>query len=372
MGPYFWAKDLLSRPSAGGPAGVLLAPLALAGWVYGRVQAVRRQAYRRGWLPSVRVSVPVVSVGNVTAGGTGKTPCVQTVCRLLQQRCVRPAVLSRGYGGSLGGAVAAVSDGEQVLLGPDQAGDEPVLLANTLPGVPVVVGARRSQSARLAIEALGAEVLVLDDGFQHLRLARDLDLVMVDARVPFANGHCFPRGLLRESPRALRAADLVVLTRTRRVEPRRIEATRREVEVYLDGRPVLTAAHLPVALVDLANGAVHPLERLAGLKILAAAGIGQPELFFQDLKDLGAEVLQTVPYPDHHRFSTQEVTQLDQWAGLMRADAVVTTEKDGVRLRQFLPLSVPVLALRIEVRVSDPAVLERALDSLLEGRRDGD
>ncbi|HSH70895.1 MAG TPA: tetraacyldisaccharide 4'-kinase, partial [Deferrisomatales bacterium] len=270
---------------------------------------------------------------------------------------------------NLRGAVAAVSDGERVLLDSDQAGDEPVMLAHTLPGVPVVVGARRAEGARLAVEEFGAEVLVLDDGFQHLQLARDLDLVTVDARLPFANGHCFPRGLLRETPRSLRAADLVLLTRTRRVEPRCIEATRQAVVRHVPDRSVLTAAHAPVALVDLANGAAHPLQRLQGLKILAVAGIGQPELFFQDLKDLGAEVLQTVPYPDHHRFQREEVAKLDQWAGLMNADAVVTTEKDGVRLREFLPLAVPALALRIEVQVSDPGVLAGALDEMLQRRR---
>lgn len=371
MGPYFWIKDLLSRPSSSGVVRGVLAPLAAAGWAYGRVQALRRWAYRRGWLASVRLPVPVVSVGNLTAGGTGKTPCVQTVCRLLQQRGLRPAVLSRGYGGSLRGAVAAVSDGERLLLDADQAGDEPVMLAHTLPGVRVVVGAVRRDGARLAVEGLGADALVLDDGFQHLQLARDLDLVMVDARLPFANGHCFPRGLLRETPGALGGADLVLITRTRRVEPRCIQATLREVERHVPARRVLRSAHAPVGLVDLASGAAHSLERLRGLKVLAIAGIGQPDLFFQDLRDLGAEVLQTVPYPDHHRFQPEEVAQLDQWAGLMNADAVVTTEKDGVRLREFLPLAVPALALRIEVQVSDPAALAGALDAMLQ-RRDED
>jgi tetraacyldisaccharide 4'-kinase len=231
------------------------------------------------------------------------------------------------------------------------------------------VGADRLQGAQLALERCGARVLVLDDGYQHLRLARDLDLVAVDARQPFANGHCFPRGLLRESPRALRDADIVLLTRTRRVETRRIKEVLQEIERRVPGRPVLRSAHAPVALIDLSNGAVHPLYRVRGMKVLAIAGIGQPELFFQDLKDLGADVLQTVPYPDHHRFVVQEVDQINQWAGLMNADAVVTTEKDAVRLRPFLPLAVPGLALRIEVQMSDPGVLERVLDEMLERHR---
>jgi len=353
MGLYFWVRDLLSHRAVGWVSAALFLPLSVPAWLYGRAQALRRWAYRRGLLRSEHPGVPVVSVGNIAAGGTGKTPCVETICRLFLGAGVRPAVLSRGYKGSLRGGVGVVSDGEEVRLQPEEAGDEPVLLARRLPGVPVLVGRDRRVTGRLAVEQFGAQVLVLDDGFQHLRLARDLDVVLLDARHPFGNGHCFPRGLLRETPRALAEADLVLLTRTRRSDSQQTEAVRGAVRRHNPSVPVLPTAHAPLALVDVASGEAGGLERLAGLKVLAFAGIGTPEAFFRELGELGAKVLEAVPFPDHHRYARPDLDQLEHWAGLMNAQALVTTEKDGVRLLEHLPLRLPVLALRIEMSVLD-------------------
>ncbi len=352
-GLHFWVRDLLSRRAVGWAAGVLFLPLSVPAWAYGRIQALRRAAYGRGLLRSEHPGVPVISVGNLAAGGTGKTPCVETICRVLLEAGLRPAVLSRGYKGSLQGAAGVVSDGSQVRLSPEAAGDEPVLLARRLPGVPVLVGRDRRETARLAVRRFGAQVLVLDDGFQHLSLARDLDVVLLDARRPFGNGHCLPRGLLRESPAALAGADLVLLTRTRRADSQRSEAVAAEVRRHNPSVPVLPTAHSPLALVDLTTGEAGPLEPLRGLKVLAFAGIGTPEAFFRELGDLGARVLQAVPFPDHHRYTPADVEQVINWARLMNAQALVTTEKDGVRLLPYLPLSLPVLALRIEMAVLD-------------------
>lgn len=358
---YFWIKDFLSRRSVGMAARILLLPLSAPAWFYGRLQALRRWAYRKGFLRAYRARVPVISVGNITAGGTGKTPCVEATCRVLLEEGLRPAVLSRGYGGSLRAAWAAVSDGEHLLRTPREAGDEPVLLAQRLPGVPVLVGRDRRVTARVAVERFGAQVLVLDDGFQHLRLARDLDLITLDARHPFGNGHCFPRGLLRETPRALADADLVLLTRTRRADSERVETVREEVHRHNPAVPVLRTAHAPLAVVDLGNGEVSPLERLRGLKVLAFAGIGTPHAFFQELRNLGAQVLEAVPFPDHHRYDAAGLDQLDNWARLMNAQAMVTTEKDGVRVVAHLPLGVPVLALRIEMALFEGREIFRNL-----------
>ncbi len=351
----------MSRPSLGTASRVILGPLATAGWVYGQVQALRRWAYRRGWLASERAAVPVISVGNLVVGGTGKTPCVERVCRLLQDMGARPAVLSRGYRGSSTAAAAVVGDGERVLLGWQEAGDEPVLLARSLPGVPVVIGRDRRAAARKAVEAFGVDVLVLDDGFQHLRLRRDLDLVTVDARNPFGNGACLPRGLLREWPRALADADMVLLTRTRGLPPERIASLRGTVARYCPGIRILSTEHAPTGWVDLRTGELLPLEAVHGHKVLAFAGIGTPAAFFHDLKALGVRVVEGVPFPDHHPFTPEDRGKLVEWARLVHATALVTTEKDAVRLGTGLPGDLRYLALRIELRVHGEEVLAEAL-----------
>ncbi len=366
MGLYFWVKDLLSRPALGWVSRLGLGPLAAAAWAYGRVQAARRWAYRRGLVPSWRAGAPVISVGNILVGGTGKTPCVEAVCRMLQDAGRRPAVISRGYGGRFDGPWAAVSDGDRVLMSPADAGDEPVLLADRLPGVPVLVGRDRRRPAREAVDRYGADVLVLDDGFQHLRLRRDLDVVTVDVRNPLGNGHCLPRGLLREGPSALADADVVLLTRTRGVAPDRIASVRRDLARYAPEAPILCTGHVPVGLVDLATGEQRPLDELVGRKVLAFAGIGYPGPFFREVEALGARVLEAVPFPDHHPYTRADLDQLERWSGLMNAQILVTTEKDAVRLRPLLPLRLPVLALRIAFQVDgDPTPLrDRVLGAL--------
>lgn len=353
MGIYFLVKDLLSRPAVGPGARLVLLPLTVAGWLYGWLATARRWAYRHGVFRAYRAPVPVLSVGNVTVGGTGKTPCVDAVCRILLEAGLKPAVLSRGYGGKIPGPWAAVSDGLEVLLNPEQAGDEPVLLARRLPGVPVLVGRDRRVTAREAVARFGAEVLVLDDGLQHLRLARDLDIVAVDVTNPWGNGHCLPRGLLREPLEALAAADLVLLTRAGRAEPGRVEAVSRVVRRFSREAPVLPSTHASARIVDLHGGETQPTQILAGLKVLAFAGIANPSAFFQDLEALGARVVEAVPFADHHAYTAADVKKLAEWAGLVNAQAAITTEKDGVRLAPFLPLALPTLALGIELEVLD-------------------
>lgn len=349
MNLYFFVRDLLSRPVMSVPSRLLLAPLTLVAWLYGRLLGARRWAYRSGALKGYRAGVPVISVGNITVGGTGKTPCVETVCRILLAEGVRPAILSRGYGGDLRDGWGVVSDGKEVSLDFRVAGDEPVLLAKKLPGVPVLVGADRRVTARAAVERYGAQALVLDDGFQHLKLARDLDIVNVDVRNPLGNGRCLPRGLLRERPQALRAAQLILLTRVNPGELGRAESLKAKIRPYNGRAPVLAARHAPVSLLDLNRGERHPLGELKGMKILAFAGIGNPGAFFQELGILGARVLEAIPFPDHRTYARGDMSKLQEWGRLMRAEALVTTEKDAVRLAPLLPLETPLFALTIEL-----------------------
>lgn len=299
--------------------------LPLAPLYRGAVMA-RIGAYSRGWLSSSRLGAPVVSVGNLTFGGTGKTPTVIALVRDLVRRGRHPAVLSRGYG-------RAVED-PVVLIGPEpkatvaSAGDEPLELASRLPGVPVVVDADR---IRGGIEALtrGADVLVLDDGFQHLKLDRDLNLLLVDAGDPWGGGRMPPLGRLREPLSGMTRADAVVVTKVPADAEPILAEVRRVVEEFVPGLPVL-AARLEPTTVRLGGVAADP-EVLAGKRVLAVAGLGRPEGFADLLRSAGAEIVETRWFVDHHRFTEAEVAAAVKAAETASA-VVVTTAKDAVKM----------------------------------------
>ncbi|PLX41816.1 MAG: tetraacyldisaccharide 4'-kinase [Deltaproteobacteria bacterium] len=192
---HFRVKELLGRRAKGKFGALLLAPVTLLSGIYALIQYVRRNLYRRGFLKSSHAGVPTVCVGNITLGGTGKTPCVETICRLFIRMGKKPVIIARGYGGSLEGDVVVVSDGKEIMCSAAEVGDEPLLLSERLLeiGVPVVIGAKRIDAARLAVGKLGAEAIVMDDGFQHLAIKRDLNIVVIDASRPFGNYLCLPR-----------------------------------------------------------------------------------------------------------------------------------------------------------------------------------
>jgi tetraacyldisaccharide 4'-kinase len=301
----------------------LLGPLTP---LYRGAVVARARAYERGWIRQSRLTVPVVSVGNLTFGGTGKTPTVVALVRDLARRGRHPAVLTRGYG--------RTADHQIVLIGPDpstpvsMAGDEPLELAARLPGVPVVVDGDR---VRGGIEAIGrgADVVVLDDGFQHLRLARDLDLVLVDAGDPWGGGRLPPRGRLREPIAHLARADAVLVTKLPVDAEPALDAVRDEVGRHAPGAPVLGARLEPTA-VRRRDGAAPP-EVLFKQRVLAVAGLGRPEGFAELLLEAGAEIVGRRWFDDHHPYTVAEVAELKAAAG--RLDAVVaTTAKDAVKL----------------------------------------
>jgi tetraacyldisaccharide 4'-kinase len=289
----------------------------------------------------------VISVGNLTLGGTGKTPMVESVASFLQQEGLRVGVLSRGYGGRQSRSPTIVSDGKRCLVPPEVAGDEPVLLAEHLVGLPVVVGRNRYAAGMLAVERFGVDVIVLDDGFQHVQLARDLDILLLDAVRPFGNGRLFPRGDLRERPAAIARADAIVLTRWEADTAPSLTA----LKLFQSVLPLFCSQHEPLDLRALAAGHLLPLASLKGQRILAFCGIGTPDHFRQMLQRLEAEIVTFVAFPDHHPYTRPEIEQLVLIAKQQSAEILVTTEKDGVRLRRLQPLTGQVWELRIRTTI---------------------
>ena len=331
---------------------------------YGAAVRARNRLFDLGVLRQDNVGCPVVSVGNLTAGGTGKTPMAIQVAGMLRDRGLRPAVLSRGYGGKSTASVLVVSDGRQTLAGADEAGDEPVLIARRLRGIPVLAGAKRTLSAAYARENFGADVLVLDDGFQHRWIRRDLDIVLLDSRKPLGNGFLLPRGPLREPPESLERAGVVVFTRSEDL-PGPMDTG---LSGLLSGRLMLRTRIRPIALIGI-DGAEFPLSFLAGKRVFAFAGIARPESFRQTLEDLGAVVAGFQALPDHHRFCAEDLRQIERACSETGAEILLTTEKDGVKLSGPVPFSRRLLCLAIETEILEGTDnLEAALRVCLGAR----
>jgi tetraacyldisaccharide 4'-kinase len=321
-----------------------LAPL---GALYGSAAAARAWLYAHGVLPQARLAGPVISVGNLSSGGTGKTPVVAWLARLLQAAGFPVAILSRGYRGSFRGAALFVSDERSVLAGAAEAGDEPLMLARSLPGVVVAVGRQRDVVGRAVESRFGPRAHVLDDGFQHLRLYRDLDVVCLDETRPFDRP--LPAGRAREWPSALRRADLLLVggaDASPSLDPQKTFRVRRHIDGFF-----------------ARNGEPCPAPRRAFL----LAGIARPARFEADVRSCVAELLGTAFYPDHHVFSLEDLRRELARARSLGADAVVTTAKDEVRL----PVAAgepPVLVARLSVEIDDALRFGERVLSSVRGR----
>lgn len=333
----FW-----SAPAGTVPHGPLAAAAGLTCALYraGLDFDQRRSRSRRRRLPA-----RVVSVGNLTVGGTGKTPFTMWLARHFKQEGRNVAVLSRGYGrsGSAPGRVPPAADPSALAL---EYGDEPALLALKLKDTPVYVGRRRWESGMAAIESARAEIIVLDDGFQHLALDRDLDLVLLDAANPFGNGFTLPLGPLREPPAHLARAHAIVLTRAG--DPDAVARTRAWLADICPGKPVFSALHKPKGFTAGLGGHPIPLSDIAGRPAVAFAGIADPFSFFSQLESLGIVLRRTFAFPDHHRPSACETTALLDAVRASSAQFLITTEKDAVRLPLMLRSVVCVPELEID------------------------
>ncbi len=322
----------------------LLWPVSLLYWV---IAWCRNFFYNIGFFITHRVSVPIVSIGNLSVGGTGKTPTVIFVARHLLNLGYKVGVISRGYGRRSTGTLL-VSDGKRILTNSENAGDEPYLIATRLTPVPVLVDEDRFRGAVTMIGRFEPDVLILDDAFQHRGLTRDCDIVLLDAGSPLSDYHLFPYGVLREHFGALKRANLVVWTRTNTRLP--LPELRRRV-ANLGIPQIHSEMEVSRQLIEAATGDTIPTEQLRGERILAFCGIAQPLTFYHALIELGLEPETVRYYPDHYRYSSDDIAYL---SGLTEENrlAVVTTEKDVVMLDRDFLADHRVYALRIEFRLT--------------------
>jgi len=352
---YF--KELVSGGRQRRRDRLLLALLRLLSRPYALILRLRAAAYSLGLLRSYRLPCPVISVGNITLGGTGKTPMVAWIADYLMRRGLRVVVLSRGYGGSAQGTIQIVSDGKTLLLSPEEAGDEPCLLAGMLPGLMVVIGADRYRAGQRALEELKPDLCILDDGFQHLRLRRDLNILLLDARQPFAGGVTLPGGLLRESPTAAARADLVIYTRS----PEGAAGP----GLFPD-KPYCWTKHRFSGIVPLIGGELRGFAAAIDCRVMAFSGIADPEAFFCGLEGVGVRPVTTLSFPDHTPYGEAEIAAILRLKVASCSTLLLTTQKDAVKLVPYIERLVGCFAVVLELVVDDARPLEAALEKILQ------
>ncbi len=327
-----------------------LCPLS---FLYGLAMRLRSAFYAAGLKKAYRAGVPVVSVGNLTAGGTGKTPMVDFLAKYLHSRDVRCAIISRGYGGNYRQAVGRVTDANGKLqMSPQECGDEPYLLAIRNPGVPVYVAKDRTFGVQAA-EKDGAHLLLLDDAFQHLAVQRDVDIVLLDTKRPFGNGRLLPTGMLRETTSALQRADLIVMTRA--------DAERKpQLSVHA---PIVYSRHRLSETITSLNGEVVSKQAFAGKSCLAFAGIANPDEFFAALRGFGFADIEAMPLADHQEYNREILNRL--LGSCHNHDLLVTTEKDAVKL-SAVDFPKPCYKVGVELTFDDLSPLVNMLDHVME------
>lgn len=305
-------------------------PLAVLSFFYGVGVQVRLWRYYAGFLKSKRLPGFVVSLGNLTAGGTGKTPAVAMLAKWAVQEGWKVAILTRGYGGRHDHGVLVVSDGKKVVENSLLSGDEPFLLAKKLDGVPVIVANDRYKAGMYAHRKFGSDFFLLDDGYQHIGLVRDLNFALIDALNPFGNGHLLPWGPLREPVSQIRRADACILTRSR--ESGNASQVPAVLENEFPSIPCFRADHFPESVIIPHSGESYSPEFLKKKRVVAFAGIGSPESFRETLVQLGAEVVRFLPFKDHYRFSASDMDEILRMRESLNAATIITTEKDWMRI----------------------------------------
>lgn len=341
-----WRMDhFLYKKSSSWGERVSLFPLYLASIPYGWAVSMRTLLYSSGFLKQNRLPCPVISIGNITVGGTGKTPLVIHLAQRLVEEGISIAILSRGYKRKKDSS-PLVSDGKTIFLPPEDSGDEAYLMAQRLKNVPVLVGKDRFRNGLMALQTLKVQGFLLDDGFQHLSLYRNLNIVLIDSLIGFGSGYLLPRGILREPLSSLQRADLFILTKVK--EKKDCDPLENRLKELHPRAKIFHSHYEPVEFVN-SHGEIQELSLLKGRRVLAFSGIARPETFSSLLEQMGVEIQKELVFPDHHSYSISDLERIRREA--RGVDFLVTTEKDMVKLAQSPLSTFPLMALRIDVKV---------------------
>lgn len=342
-----------------------LYPLSL---LYLIITKLRRWLYDHRILSPHRLPCKVISVGNISVGGTGKTTTTIALAKLIQSqnqnqnRKNRLAVILRGYKrNKQKGKILIVSDGAQILASPEESGDEAYMIASKLKGVVVIVGKNRYQAGLEAIK-LGVDTILLDDGFQHLKLAKDVEILLIDATQPFANEALLPVGRLRESKKEINRASLILITRIDQAQAQNLKSIKDEVKRMAPNIPILESLHKPSVLRYAGTAEELKRSQVEGKRIIAVCGIGNPMAFIKTLQSLNPAALRAIPFPDHHRYSKEDLKTILKTAKKMEADLVVITEKDEYKLLALSEFSdfseLPIMTLDVELLITSPKFID--------------
>lgn len=327
------------------------------GGLYAAAVKARLALFNTGVLKPGNLSAPVISVGNITAGGTGKTPLVEWIARFAAQEGARPCILTRGYSRENPNHQVVVSNGNEILASVFEAGDEPLLLAENLAGaVAVICNRDRTAAGRWAIAHLDSNVFILDDGFQHLRLARQLNIVTIDATNPWSNGRVLPAGLLREPRGGLARADCVVVTRAN--QSTSVDRLRHAIDRFSNGKPIFLSSMENTGLLPLSSST----EPAPGNSVSFGAfcAVGNPQSFFAQLQDEGRALVSTRTFRDHHLYTQADIDEIAREAAAAGAKALITTTKDAVKLRA-LKFDLPAYVAGIEIEIQNDAELRQMI-----------
>lgn len=341
---------------------LLLALLRGMSYLYEFGVSCKLAMYNSGIMHKEKLPCCVISIGNITVGGTGKTPTAQKMAGIVKAMGYRVVILNRGYRSHWGKEIGVVSNGEKIFMTAYEAGDEAYLMAKTLPGIPVIIGKNRAVTGRYAVEKMNAEVIIMDDGYQHWQLERDLDVVLVDTLNMFGNGCVLPRGTLREPLENLSRGNIFLLTKTDQSSKLSRIQLRNTIAKYNAGAPVVESIHHPKNFVEIADwykgisNNYRDLEELRGKNVMVFSAIGNPSSFEQTLSSIGLNILEAVRYPDHHDYGMLEMQYINERASSLNAVAMVATAKDAVKIpTEFIysDREIPLYILNMDICITE-------------------